>query len=428
MVGLAYRDPVHTLSIPSATDAAAAMGDLLAHRQAAHSLDRDFYTSTAFHQLDLAHIWHREWVFVGHVGSIVRPGDYVTVQIGDFNLLVLRGDDGEIRALHNVCRHRGSVLCDAASGSVRRRIVCPYHQWAYELDGSLAKARQTPDGFLSTDHGLAAAGCQIVAGMIFVCVDANPPNFTPVRELVEPYLAPFDLARARVAATSTMIENGNWKLVMENNRECYHCRATHPELCATFPEAPLHSGGGSGDDLAALEQLVDFADSIGLPSRFVASADLQYRAMRLPLLGDARSMTATGEPAVSRQFGNLPSDNIGDVLLYHYPSTWNHYLADHALTFSMVPLGPTQTQLTTTWLVPADAVEGVDYDLDNLTSVWRATNAQDTALVERTQRGVRSPAYRPGPYSPIEEEGVVQFIDWYSGVMLRRLADQQSPR
>jgi Rieske 2Fe-2S family protein len=160
---------------------------------------------------------------------------------------------------------------------------------------------------------------------------------------------------------------------------------------------------------------------LGLPSRFVASADLQYRAMRMPLLGEARSMTMTGAPAVGRTFGQLPPDNIGDVLLYHYPSTWNHFMADHAVTFSMLPIGPTQTQLTTTWLVPAGAKEGVDYDVDNLTSVWLATNAQDKALVERTQRGVHSPAYRPGPYSPVEEEGVVQFIDWYAASMLRRL-------
>jgi len=253
--------------------------------------------------------------------------------------------------------------------------------------------------------------------LVFVCVAETPPDFGPVRALVEPYLAPFDLARTRVAATSTVVENGNWKLVMENNRECFHCRSAHPELCVTFPEAPLHSGGGSGDDLAALERMVDECEAIGLPSRFVASPDLQYRAMRMPFLGDARSMTPTGEPAVAVRLGDLPERNIGDVLLYHYPSTWCHFTADHAVTFRLLPLTATTTELTTTWLVHEDAVEGVDYDLDWLTSVWLATNQQDAALVERTQRGVNSPAYRPGPYSPVEEEGVIQFIDWYAARM-----------
>ena len=115
-----------------------------------------------------------------------------------------------------------------------------------------------------------------------------------------------------------------------------------------------------------------------------------------------------------------PADNVGDVLLYHYPNSWNHYMADHAVTFRIAPISPTQTRLTTCWLVPSDAVEGVDYNVDALTSVWQATNAQDVTLVERAQRGVTSPAYRPGPYSPDEESGVIQFIDWYHGAITRR--------
>ena len=397
------------------------MQGLLLERRPAHSLPRALYTDPDLYELDIESIWAREWVFVGHDIQIPQPGDFVTVPIGHFSIIVVRGDDGIIRALHNVCRHRGSVLCDAASGSVRRRIVCPYHQWSYELDGRLAKARKTDASFVADDHGLAEASCEIAAGMIFVSVADIPPDFAPVAALFDRYLAPFDLANAKVAFTSTVVEDGNWKLVMENNRECYHCKATHPQLCATFPEAPLHSGGGDGDDLIAMQRMVDRCEAIGLPSRFESSADHQYRAMRMPLLGDARSMTHDGHPGVATRFGQLPTDNIGDVLLYHYPSTWNHFMADHAVTFRMLPLGPTQTQLTTTWLVPAGAEPGLEYDVDALTSVWLATNAQDKALVERTQRGVNSPAYRPGPYSSEEEEGVIQFIDWYAASMLRRL-------
>lgn len=395
--------------------------DLLTHRLAGHSLPREFYTDPSFHGVDLDVIWHREWVFVGAEAAIRNPGDYITVQLGEYNLVVIRDVDGTVRALHNVCRHRGSVLCEDTLGSVRRRIVCPYHQWSYELDGTLAKARHAPDDFEPSEHSLLSAHCETTGGMIFVSVADTPPDFAPVRAVVEPYLAPFDLCNARVAATSTVVENGNWKLVMENNRECFHCKSTHPELCVTFPEAPLHSGGGSGDDLLALERLVNDCEDLGLPSRFVAAPDLQYRAMRMPFIGEARSMTATGVPAVGVRFGELPAHNLGDVLLYHYPSTWSHYMADHAITFRILPLGPTRTELTTTWLVNNDAVEGVDYDVDELTKVWRITNSQDKVLVERTQRGVNSPAYRPGPYSPVEEEGVIQFLDWYSTRMTQAL-------
>ncbi|CAB4880427.1 unannotated protein [freshwater metagenome] len=399
------------------------MRALLEGRRPAYSLQRELYVDTELYELELEHIWGREWVFAGHGIEIPGPGDYLTLPIGHYNIIVLRGADGVVRALHNVCRHRGSMLCDQAQGSVQRRIVCPYHQWSYELDGRLARARKTDAGFEPNDHGLVQASCEMVGGMIFVSVAESPPDFAPVASLVGRYLAPFDLEHAKVAFSSTIVEDSNWKLVLENNRECYHCKGAHPELCATFPEAPLHSGGGEGDDLAALQQIVERCEAMGLPSAFTASADHQYRAMRLPLLGTARSMTHDGEPAVARRFGHLPADNIGDVLLYHYPSTWNHFVADHAVTFRMLPIGPMQTQLTTTWLVPGSAEAGVDYDVESLTSVWLATNAQDKVLVERAQRGVRSPAYRPGPYSTAEEEGVIQLIDWYATSMQGALGD-----
>ena len=164
-------------------------------------------------------------------------------------------------------------------------------------------------------------------------------------------------------------------------------------------------------------------EALNLPSSFRAASDFQYRAMRIPLNNNGRSFTMDGQPAVSKRLGRMPQDGVfGDVLFYHYPNTWNHFMADHALSFRMLPISPTETELVTRWLVPADAVEGVDYDLENLTSVWKATNAQDQRLVETNQIGVTSPAYQPGPYSTVHEDGVSQFIDWYCGVMGRQLA------
>lgn len=385
----------------------------LARRESGYTLERDFYVSPEAFALDMETIWYGEWLHVGHVASVPRAGDYFTLAVGDYQIVIVRGEDEQLRALHNVCRHRGSVVCVEASGSVRRRLVCPYHQWAYELDGSLARARRFESDVDPASLGLQPLACEVVAGLIYVCLAADPPDFDPMRRLIEPYLAPYELASAQIAAVTVDIEAGNWKLVMENNRECYHCRVAHPELCVSFPEAPLHSGGGSGDDLAKQQRLIDDAEAIGLPSRYEIAPDAQYRIMRMPLEGDARSMTADGEPAVRRRFGALGADNIGDVLLYHYPSTWNHFMADHALTFAIMPVGPTTTRLTTTWLVPEGAVAGIDYDVDSLTEVWRATNAQDARLVERTQLGVNSPAFRPGPYAPVEEDGVMGFVDWY---------------
>lgn len=396
------------------------VAELLGQRMSGHSLPGPLYHDPAVLASEFEHLWHREWVFAGHECELLEPGSFITLTVGRFPVLVVRGDDGEIRALHNVCRHRGFVLCEATTGATRR-FVCPYHQWSYGLDGSLVRARSMPDEFTPADHGLGPAHCAVIAGLVFVCVAETPPAIEPLRQMIEPTLVPFALQDAKVAHESVIVEHGNWKLVMENNRECYHCRLAHPELCRTFPEAPLHSGGGSIEELRAIDELVERCEADGLPSRFLIADDHQYRIMRMPFLGEARSMTMDGRPAVARRFGALPDHNLGDVLLYHYPSTWNHFTADHAVTFRMLPSGPTTTELRTTWLVPGDAVEGVDYDLGRLTEVWTATNAQDTALVERTQRGVTSPVYRPGPYSPVEEEGVIQFVDWYAASMARRI-------
>lgn len=230
---------------------------------------------------------------------------------------------------------------------------------------------------------------------------------------------PFLLVQAKVAHEASIIEKGNWKMVWENNRECYHCNGSHPELCATFPDGAWWNGiVGTPEEKAMVQSLRDRCATLGLPSEFIASPDFQYRAMRIPLTNDGRSFTLDAQPAVSKRLGSMPQDEVvGDVLFYHYPSTWNHFLADHALSFRVLPISATETMLTTKWLVPEDAVEGVDYDLQNLTHVWEETNRQDRVLVERNQNGVSSPAYKPGPYSVMHEEGVLQFIDWYAGAM-----------
>ncbi len=395
--------------------------ELLADRRRGWSLPGALYTSAAAFELDLEHVWHREWVFAGHECELAEPGDFLTLQVGAFPLIVLRGADGVLRALHNVCRHRGSVICDAGShadaGRIGRRLVCPYHQWSYQHDGEFAGGRDVPVEVDRRALDLGTAHCATVAGLVFVCVATEPPDPAPLQQLVEPYLVPFDLGHAVVAHRSTFVEHGNWKLVMENNRECHHCRLAHPELCTSFPQGTMHSGGGSADELRRMDEIVAAAEQAGLPSRLAADARLQFRVMRMPLEAGTRSMTLDGAPAVDRRFGALPDLDLGDLLLYHYPSSWNHFMADHAVTFRMLPLGPTTTELRTTWLVPPG---GDADDLDRLTAVWTATNGQDTALVERAQRGVSSPAYRPGPYAPTEEEGVIQFVDWYVGTLLAR--------
>jgi phenylpropionate dioxygenase-like ring-hydroxylating dioxygenase large terminal subunit len=414
------------------------VSDLSALLQETHSgfgLPRTFYTDAEIFAAEREHIWHREWVLAGVAASLTQVGQYEQVRIGAYELLLVHGDDGKIRALHNVCRHRGFVLCESegqttegiVTGQIKgRRIVCPYHQWAYSLDGSLVKARSMPDDFDESNVRLGEAHCEVIGGLIFVCVAEIPPPFEPFRTMVEPYLAPFDLATAVVAHRTVTIEQGNWKLVMENNRECFHCSGSHHELMRSFPSEPFHAGNARPEDTKEMEELVNRCESLGLPSRFVASKDMQYRVMRMPFNPGVESMTMFGTPAVNKRFPKLPNESIGDALLYHYPSSWNHFQADHCVIFRLVPVSPSETQLVTTWLVPQGSREGEHYDLAALTEVWEATNAQDALLVERNQRGVSSPGYRPGRYSPAEEVGVIQFVDWYVGRLSAGIARDTS--
>jgi len=137
---------------------------------------------------------------------------------------------------------------------------------------------------------------------------------------------------------------------------------------------------------------------------------------------EAVSYTMSGKAAVRRPLSeSILEPNVGALLLFHYPTTWNHILADHAVSFRVLPIGPMQTQVTTKWLVHKDAVEGVDYSLDELTMVWSATNDQDRRIVEENQRGVSSPVFEPGPYNALHEGGVMQFVEWYAAATERAL-------
>jgi Rieske 2Fe-2S family protein len=408
-------------------DARTEMLRLIRSRRQGFSLEQPFYVDPDFHRLDMELIWYRDWLFVGHDCEIPAPGAFITVQVGDYPVVVVRGRDGGIRAFHNSCRHRGSRVCTAEKGQVRR-LTCPYHQWTYELDGSLMVARQMGEAFDRAGYGLKPVACESVAGYIFICLADEPADFAPFRTLMEPYFAPHNLAEAKVAHETTIIEKGNWKLVWENNRECYHCAANHPELCRTYPEAPAVTGvGGAETDPEMLAHWTT-CEASGLPSRFRMDPGGQYRATRAPLLRDAVSYTMDGRRAVSRNLSDdVSEERIGTLLLYHYPTTWNHVLGDSAVTFRVLPLGPGETMVTTRWLVHRDAVEGVDYDLQRLIHVWTETNDEDRRIVEENARGIRSPAYEPGPYSAIHEGGVIQFVDWYTAFMEPRLAEGAEP-
>ena len=391
---------------------------LIESRQARHSMPGVCYSDLSLYQHDLEEIWYKNWIFVGHSNELEKPGSYFTTQIGDYPIVIVKNREHQIKALHNACRHRGSKVCTQATGRVAN-LVCPYHQWSYDLNGKLFNARSM-DGLNFADYSLKPIHLEIINTQIYVCVADTPPSFAEFRDMATPFVTPYDLTHCKIAHQSKQLEHANWKLVFENNRECYHCHKGHPELNKSFVEDSAVAGCGV-DEGSALATFWDACEADGLPSKMAIDDDGQYRFTRVTLHQEALSYTIDGAPAVTMPIHHTGRKSTGALLYFHYPSTWNHYLGDYMISFSITPVAPNQTMLTTNWLVHQDAVEGKDYDLANLIKVWDCTNAQDKAFVESVQIGVNSPAYQPGPFSDIEENGVCQFVDWYCATMTQQL-------
>ena len=147
----------------------------------------------------------------------------------------------------------------------------------------------------------------------------------------------------------------------------------------------------------------------------------------IPLLKGTVAMTMDGKQACKKLMGRIQNPDLGSMRILHLPHSWNHCMGDHMIVFTVWPISAQETMVTTKWLVHKDAVEGVDYNPENMRKVWDATNDQDRRLAEENQRGINSTAYQPGPYSKTYEFGVVNFIDWYSGRLLNDLGAEPAP-
>jgi Rieske 2Fe-2S family protein len=281
--------------------------------------------------------------------------------------------------------------------------------------------------FDPTCRSLIPVHTRIIGTHIFVCLDENAPeDISKLEETMMPRFAPYDLQNTKIAFEQEIIENGNWKLVMENNRECYHCQGTHPELTASFlPEdfgfCPENL---SEESLLALEDYKTRNATCqaswerdGFVSetveRLEEDAVTQFRTQQLVIAGAGESQTISTQVASTKLFGDLTRRDLGDQHLWTHNS-WTHVMSDHAVITYIIPLAPDKTLVRSKWLVHADAVEGVNYNVKDLTEVWIATNTQDKHLVEITHGGTQDPAYLPGVFSPFTEAYVDQFSRWYA--------------
>jgi Rieske 2Fe-2S family protein len=216
----------------------------------------------------------------------------------------------------------------------------------------------------------------------------------------------------KVAFQQTIIEKANWKLVIENNRECYHCASNHPELLVSLVEAALPDDQRDAEFGDLMRRKAALWDACELPY-LPADGGLEFRCIRLPFHEGVTSMTLDGQPACKKLLGELTERDLGSVRMFHVPNNWNHFLSDHVIHFRVLPRGPYETEVRTTWFVHEDAIEGWDYDVERLSAVWVTTNDQDRVLAEQNFLGIQSTAYEPGPYSPVAEFMVLNWVEWY---------------
>lgn len=412
------RTPVYDASPESAP---VALDELIARQQPGYSLERKLYTDPGIFETEVDRIIGREWLYVDHASRLREPGDYLTFDVAGESVIVLRDHASGLRAFYNVCRHRGSRICLRRSGRARR-LTCPYHGWSYGLDGSLSAARQMPADFDRTRHSLHPCQVMVLEGLVFVCLHPTErPATRDVEQLVQRFLAPHELANARIAHVENYPTRANWKLVAENFWECYHCPGAHPEYCAVNAFA---RPAGTGRP-ALVERWQTYSDdwvrknnaTNGFPEENVWESGSHY-ALHQPIQKGFSTLSETGEP-LAPLMGRFADYDGGETAAainsFHSVSAAN----DHAVLIRFTPLSALSTDVHLTWLVHPDAVEGKDYQKEALTWMWHTTLSQDTELAENNQLGVNSRVYGPGPYSQLEE-GPVAFLQHY----LRRMHSQ----
>jgi Rieske 2Fe-2S family protein len=311
---------------------------------------------------------------VGRASDLGSPGAYRTIEIADESIILIRNDDGRIYAHLNFCRHRGTQLV-CGSGELRGSIRCPYHGWAYRFDGTLLAAPFVDkDEIPDTARRLHRVDVDEWGGFVFVRLSANPKE--TLRDQLGPVperLMRYPLSDLRTAASRSYDVNANWKVLLENYNECYHCAGVHPELCQLVPSFKAHGG-------AELDW------ERGIPHREGA-------------VTFTHSGTTTREP-----FPGLNEDervrHKGELI---YPNLMLSLSADHVAAFCLWPRSPDRTTVVCDFLFHPDEMARAGFDPSDAVDFWDLVNRQDWSICERVQAGMRSPSFTHGYYAPMED-------------------------
>ncbi len=384
-----------------------------------HALPGAVYKDPEIYELEVQNIVLKSWLFVGHQSLVPARGDYFLFEVAGESVIVVRDGQGAVNALLNVCRHRGSRICDLPAGR-ESRLTCRYHGWTYGLDGSLKAAARVPEGFDKSKFGLRRLHTRVFDGLIFVNFDESPPDFEAFEREMGPPLRPYALDQAKVALRRNYPIASDWKLAVENYCECYHCQPAHPEYSVAHGRAVPRA-----ECEAQLGEVMAKAPSVGLTQHFVNRSwlraeqfGLEYSFDRYPLFRGHLTGSRDGRP-VAPLLGTITGYDGGTTDLHLGPMTFGLAYCDHVVLYRFTPRGRRLTDCEITWLVNGSAVEGRDYRLDDLIWLWDVTTIADKQIIERNQAGVDSRYYVPGPLSPTMEPFTQQFLSWYVAAMRR---------
>jgi phenylpropionate dioxygenase-like ring-hydroxylating dioxygenase large terminal subunit len=408
--GTSAADVLRIQFLMESTDLAAR---IRSHRPG-HALARNFYTDPAIFERDMERMLLRHWFCAGHVSSIPRPGDYWVVDLGSESVIIVRTAQSEVRALLNVCRHRGSRLVAGRSGKAQSaRLTCPYHAWTYDLDGNLLAARQMPESFRRADMGLKTLPVRIMEGLIFTTFAKEPLDLGAAAQALAASAGIHGWAAAKVAHREMYSVKANWKLAVENYMECYHCTPAHPEFAKRHvyarPEEQNVELERAGRKRAeALGIVVPDVDQYGC----AAEAGRESVAVMRSALHDGMVSATDDGRSVARLMGAFAAPDGNSTYFDIGPISDFLAYPDHGVIYRFIPKTVDHTEMEVIWLVHQDAVEGVDYDVERLTWLWKTTSAEDKKIVEMNQAGVNSRFFEPGPYSQ-QETYAARFVDWY---------------
>ncbi|HWZ45554.1 MAG TPA: aromatic ring-hydroxylating dioxygenase subunit alpha [Candidatus Saccharimonadales bacterium] len=347
------------------------------HLSQATTLPQSYYTDPAWFQREMEAIHFDMWLCAGRVNQVPNSGDYFLREVANASVIILRDEQGEVRAFHNVCRHRGTLLCKEETGTFAGRIQCQYHAWTYKLDGTLANAphMEKVQGFCEADYPLNGIAAAIWDGHIFINLSARPMPFAEHLAGLDEKFRPWRMEELQMMERRVYHLKANWKLVLQNYSECLHCPIVHPLL-------QKHSHYMSGDN---------------------EPPQPTYLGGRMELREGVQSLTMSG--ATTRCA--LPGlSNEGQRHVYYYCLLPNFFLnlhPDYMLTFTVWPRDANQTEIICEWHFHPDEIGKPGFDPSDAVEFWDITNRQDWELSDMAQIGISSKGYQPGPYSNREE-------------------------